>query len=95
MTRLTFALAAGVVMLAAPSFAQTVGPCTGGGAAKSPPVPVYFDLGSAQLRAESKPKIAEAVATAKARQVSMVCLVGNTDKLGDKAMNEKLALARA
>ena len=97
MNRLILAAATGALLLAAmPSFAQTVGPCPGGGgsAAKSPPVPVYFDLGSVALRAESKPKIAEAAATAKARQVSMVCLIGNTDKLGDKAMNEKLALAR-
>jgi outer membrane protein OmpA-like peptidoglycan-associated protein len=54
-----------------------------------------FDLGSSALHASEKPKIAAAVSTAKARQVSVVCVVGNTDKLGDKAMNAKLAAARS
>ncbi len=38
--------------------------------------------------------IAQAVKTAKDRQVSAICLIGHTDKLGDKAYNEKLARAR-
>jgi outer membrane protein OmpA-like peptidoglycan-associated protein len=39
--------------------------------------------------------IAQAVKTAKDRQVSAICLIGHTDKLGDKAYNEKLARSRA
>ena len=89
--------AALVLFGAAPCFAQTVGRCpTNVGAAANPPSAwVLFDLGSAYLRADAKPTIAQAAQTAKARQVVTVCLVGQTDKLGDKAANEKLALARA
>ena len=38
---------------------------------------------------------AQAVKTAKDRQVSAICLIGHTDKLGDKAYNQKLSRARA
>ena len=96
MTRLSLALASSLVLFAAtPSFAQTQGSCPAGGAGNSQPVWVLFDLGSAVVRQADKPKIAEAVATAKNRQAAKVCLVGQTDKLGDKAMNDKLALARS
>jgi len=97
MIRLLTAFVTGSLLLAAsPSFAQTVGSCPrGGSAATSQPVWVLFDLGSAVVRPADKPKIAEAVATAKNRQAVSVCLVGQTDKLGDKAMNEKLARARS
>ena len=90
---LAFALLSG----ATPSIAQTVGTCSPGpgSTAASAPVWVLFDLGSSQLRADDKPKIAQAVATAKVRQSLRVCLVGQTDKLGDKAMNERLARARS
>ena len=91
----TLALASSVVLFAAPSFAQTQGSCPTGSAGNSQPVWVLFDLGSAIVRQADKPKIAEAVATAKNRQSVKVCLVGQTDKLGDKAMNERLALARS
>jgi outer membrane protein OmpA-like peptidoglycan-associated protein len=56
---------------------------------------VLFDLGSAALRSDAEPVIAKAVATAKARQSVKVCVVGQTDKLGDKNDNAKLAMARA
>ena len=56
---------------------------------------ILFDLGSSQVRPAEKPVIAQAVKTAKDRQVSAICLIGHTDKLGDKAYNEKLARARA
>ncbi|MDI1283921.1 MAG: OmpA family protein [Reyranella sp.] len=96
MKRLGVFVAAGFLFAAAPSFAQTVGSCPrGGGANQPPPARVLFDLGSAQLRADNKPVIAQAAATAKARQVSVICLIGHTDKLGDKAFNEKLARSRA
>lgn len=36
-----------------------------------------------------------AAVTAKARQVTSICVVGHTDKLGDKALNEQLARARS
>lgn len=56
---------------------------------------MLFDLGSAVLKPEAKPTIQQAVATAKARQVVKICIVGQTDKLGDKALNAKLAQARS
>jgi OOP family OmpA-OmpF porin len=85
------------VLFANPAFAQTVGNCPpdAGAAATSQPAWVLFDLGSADLKPEAKPTIAQAVATAKARQVVKVCVVGQTDKLGDKSSNLQLAKARA
>jgi outer membrane protein OmpA-like peptidoglycan-associated protein len=96
MTKLGVLATAGL-LFAMPSFAQTVGPCPGGAgsAAQSKPTWVLFDLGSSALRPEAKPAIAEAAATAKARQATKVCVVGQTDKLGDKNYNAKLALARS
>jgi len=88
--------AAGILFAATPSFAQTVGTCPRGGGSNQPqPVRVLFDLGSSLIRASEKTVIAQAVKTAKDRQVSAMCLIGHTDKLGDKAMNEKLARARS
>jgi outer membrane protein OmpA-like peptidoglycan-associated protein len=96
MIKLGALLAAGALFVATPSFGQTVGTCARGGGANQPqPTWVLFDLGSAEIKAADKPKIAEAVATAKARQVTSICVVGHTDKLGDKALNEKLARARS
>ena len=97
MKRLGIALASSLLLFATtPSFAQTVGTCpTAGSAATSQPVWVIFDLGSSVVRASDKPAIAQAVATAKNRQAATVCLVGQTDKLGDKATNERLARARS
>lgn len=96
MKRLVVFVASGLLFAAAPAFAQTVGSCPrGGGGNQPPPVRVLFELGSAQLRAADKPVIAQAAATAKARQVSAICLIGHTDKLGDKTYNEKLARSRA
>ncbi|UYN95190.1 MAG: OmpA family protein [Enhydrobacter sp.] len=95
MTRLGLIAIAGLLAAAAPAFGQTVGSCQRG-ASIGPNTPwVLFDLGSAALRAEARPIIAEAVKQAKATQAVSVCLVGHTDKLGDKAMNAKLAEARA
>ena len=86
MTKLGLLLAAAALFATTPAFAQTVGSCARGGGANQPePVWILFDLGSAQVRGENKSKIAQAAATAKARQVSSVCVVGHTDKLGDKA----------
>jgi outer membrane protein OmpA-like peptidoglycan-associated protein len=94
--KLAVALVSGTFAAAAPALAQSVGTCpTSGNSPQSAPVWVQFDLGSAVLHDAEKPKIAQAVSTAKARQVSVVCIVGNTDKLGDKAMNAKLAAARS
>ncbi len=96
MKKLAFLAAAGIAFAALPSFAQTVGTCPRGGGSNQPqPVRVLFDLGSSQIRPAEKPMIAQAVKTAKDRQVSAICLIGHTDKLGDKAFNEKLARARA
>jgi outer membrane protein OmpA-like peptidoglycan-associated protein len=96
MTRLGALLATGALFAATPSFAQTVGNCAHGGGANQPQaVWVLFDLGSAQVRGDNKNKIAEAVVTAKARQVTSICVIGHTDKLGDKALNEQLARARS
>jgi outer membrane protein OmpA-like peptidoglycan-associated protein len=96
MTKLGLLLATGALLAAAPSFGQTVGSCARGGGANQPqPVWLLFDLGSAHVRPADKPKIAEAVKTAKDRQVTSICLVGHTDKLGDKALNAKLARERS
>ncbi len=96
MTRLGVLLAAGVWLAAGPSYGQTVGSCGRGGGGNQPQaVWVLFDLGSAQVRAADKPKIAEAARTAKDRQVNSVCVVGHTDKLGDKVLNAKLARERS
>jgi outer membrane protein OmpA-like peptidoglycan-associated protein len=96
MTRFGLLLAT-TVLFATPSFAQTVGSCPRavGAAPESKPTWVMFDLGSAVLKPEFKPAIAEAAATAKARKSTKVCVVGQTDKLGDKNYNAKLAQARA
>ena len=56
---------------------------------------ILFDLGSSQLQPAEKPAIAQAVKIAKDRQVYAICLIGHTDKLGDKAYNLKLARARS
>ena len=90
-------LAIAALVLAGPAFAQTVGPCPGnvGSAAVSKPSWVLFDLGSAVIKPEYKSTIAEAAKTAKARQAAKVCVVGQTDKLGDKNYNAKLAQQRS
>ena len=73
-----------------------MGSCpSAGAAAESQPAWVLFDLGSAVLKPEAKPTIQQAVATAKARQAVKVCVVGQTDKLGDKNYNAKLAMERS
>ena len=96
MSRLTVLLAAGAWLTAGPSFGQTVGSCARGGGANQPQaVWVLFDLGSAQVRPADKPKIVDAAKTAKDRQVTSICVVGHTDKLGDKALNAKLARERS
>lgn len=96
MNKIGLLLAAGLLCGAAPSFAQTVGTCARGGGANQPqPVWVLFDLNSAHVRPADKPVIANAVKTAKDRQVSQLCILGHTDKLGDKAYNLKLARERA
>ena len=96
MTKLGLLLIAGALFATAPSVAQTVGSCARGGGGNQPqPVWILFDLGSAHVRAADKPKIAEAVKTAKDRQITSVCLVGHTDKLGDKVLNAKLARERS
>lgn len=86
---------AAAIGLSLPAQSQTVGSCQRGSSI-GPNTPwVLFDLGSAALRPEAKPVIADAVAKAKATQAVSVCLVGHTDKLGDKAANARLAEVRA
>ena len=96
MIRLAALVCAGT-LFATPCFAQTVGPCPGnvGSAAVSKPSWVLFDLGSAVVKPEYKATIVEAAQTAKARQATKVCVVGQTDKLGDKNYNAKLAQQRS
>ena len=94
MIRFASVLAAALV-LASPSFAQSVGSCVRG-MSIGPNTPfVLFDLGSAALRPDARPVIAEAATKAKAQQAVDFCIVGQTDKLGDKELNAKLAVARA
>jgi outer membrane protein OmpA-like peptidoglycan-associated protein len=90
-------LVAAVLGLAGPSPAQTVGSCPGnvGSAALSKPTWVLFDLGSAVVKPEARTAIVEAAKTAKARQATKVCVVGQTDKLGDKNYNARLAQQRS
>jgi outer membrane protein OmpA-like peptidoglycan-associated protein len=96
MIRLGALLATSALFSATPAFAQTVGNCAHGGGANQPQaVWVLFDLGSAQVRGDNKNKIAEAAVTAKARQVTSICVIGHTDKLGDTALNDQLARARS
>jgi outer membrane protein OmpA-like peptidoglycan-associated protein len=95
MTRLGALTLAVTLGFAVPAFGQTVGECARG-ASIGPNTPaVLFDLGSAALRPEAGPVIAQAAEKAKATKAVSVCVVGHTDKLGDKAMNAKLAEARA
>ena len=95
MTRLGLMTAAAAALaFSFPAFGQTVGTCRGGSIGPKTPW-VLFDLGSSALRADAKPVIADAAAKAKATKAVNICLVGQTDKLGDKAMNAKLAEARA
>lgn len=61
----------------------------------SKPSWVLFDLGSAVIGPEYKATIVEAAKTARARQSTKVCIVGQTDKLGDKNYNAKLAQQRS
>ena len=94
--RIGILVAIGTLLFAAPSFAQTVGTCPRGGGANQPqPVRILFAWNSSQVSPAEKPMIAQAVKTAKDRQVSAICLIGHTDKLGDKAYNQKLSRARA
>ncbi len=89
-------VALSTLLLATSAFAQTVGSCpSAGSAAENKPVWVLFDIGSAVVKPAAKPAITEAAATAKARQSVKVCLVGQTDKLGDRALNARLAEQRA
>ena len=96
MTKLGILFTASAFAVTTPTFAQTVGNCARGGGANQPQaVWVLFDLGSAQVRGDNRSKIAEAAVTAKARQVTSICVIGHTDKLGDKSLNEQLARARS
>ena len=97
MTKGVLAFAAtATLFLATPSFAQTVGSCErGGGGNQPPPVWILFELNSATVLPAERSKIADAAKTARDRQISSVCLVGHTDKLGDKAYNAKLARERS
>jgi len=80
MTRLGALLATGALFSATPAFAQTVGNCAHGGGANQPQaVWVLCDLGSAQVLGDNKNKIAEAAVTAKARQVTSICVIGHTE----------------
>ena len=92
MKKLGVLLAAGLLFAAAPRPLALPAACAGGG--------VQADLGvvrSRQRRREARGQatIAEAAKTAKARQATKVCVVGQTDKLGDKNYNAKLAQQRS
>ena len=95
--KLLGSLAAAGIVACSPAFAQTIGSCPAGvgSAPQSQPAWVLFDLGSAELKGEAKPAIAKAAQAAKVRQATKVCVIGQTDKLGDKNYNAKLAQARS
>jgi len=95
MIKLGLGMTAATLLLSASALAQTVGTCTSGMSIDGNTPWVLFDLGSAAIKPEAKPVIAQAAEKAKARQAVAVCLVGQTDKLGDKALNAKLAEARS
>jgi outer membrane protein OmpA-like peptidoglycan-associated protein len=90
-------LATACALFAFPAFAQTVGNCPAGAGASPAEQPawVLFDLGSAVLKPEARPAIADAAQRAKARQAVSVCVIGQTDKLGDKNYNAQLAMQRS
>ncbi len=52
-----------------------------------------FDVGSTKVSAEGRAKLEKFADTAKHR--TLVCVVGQADKQGDKATNERLARERA
>lgn len=65
------------------------------GSDKWPLVQVYFDTGSAKIRAVDEKKIAEAAKLAKDNFIQQICLMGVADKQGDAKANERLANQRA
>ena len=66
MNKLGALITAGALLAALPAFGQTVSTCpTAGSAAASKTPWVLFDLGSAALKPEARPVIAEAAATAR------------------------------
>ena len=105
MTRnmLTIVFVAIVALGAAPVEAQQkkatdlpVSRCTPAtGSDKWTPLLVYFDTGSAKIRAEDQKKIADNAKLAKQQYVQQICIKGVTDKQGDAKANERLAMQRA
>lgn len=84
-------------LIAVPATAQSYGPCQRqtGGVQMAGPFNVLFDLGSSKIRSSEMATINEAVQKAKDRKVARICLIGQADKIGDPALNERLSKARA
>lgn len=62
---------------------------------KWPIVQVYFDTGSAKIRASDQKKLTDTAKRAKDNFIQQICLMGVADKQGDPKVNERLALQRA
>jgi len=56
---------------------------------------LYFDFGSAVLRAESEPVLAKLLALHRARPSQRLAIEGHTDAVGSDAANRELSLKRA
>lgn len=66
----------------------------GAPAAVALPAKIYFDVGSAQLGADSQKTLA-AIADSVRKDASKISITGYTDKSGDATQNEQLAKSRA
>ena len=93
MKRLGVLAAAGVLLAAAPSFSQTVGTCPRGGGGNQPaPARVLFDLGSAQIRPDNKPVIAQAVAAQMIRDgvpANHLYIVADPEAFGNMSLGKE------
>ncbi|WP_081786629.1 OmpA family protein [Kordiimonas gwangyangensis] len=56
---------------------------------------LYFDFGSARLRAESKPILEEILALYRTEPSRQYVVEGHTDSVGDPDYNRRLSLERA
>ena len=65
------------------------------GLRKSPAKMAYFAVDSTEIRAEDKEWLTELAERFRGNPQAQICVLGQADKTGDAAYNEKLALRRA